>query len=148
MYPNFIPNGAMFNGIPYGMGNTIGNIGRIGATARGTGILSRLGFTGKSINWGGLLNNASKTLGVINQAIPLVKQAGPMFNNMKSMMRLASIFKDETDNSPRRNYNNQNNMQNFVNQSDNNQYQQNNQNNYDDNLVEQYQYNNSPNFFI
>ena len=57
------------------------------------GILS----TFKNINWGNLLNNASKTLNVVNQTIPLVRQAGPMLNNMKSMIKLATAFKDETD---------------------------------------------------
>lgn len=142
MYPNFIPGGPMmFNSVPYAMGGMT----RAGAAARGTGMLSKLGLAGKSINWGGLLNNASKTLGVVNQAIPLVKQAGPMFNNMKSMMRLASIFKDETDNSPRRN-SNQVNSQNYTSQNVNNQYSQDNTSKYND-LVDDYQYN-KPNFFI
>lgn len=142
MYPNFIPGGPMmFNSVPYAMGG----MARAGATTRGVGMLSKLGLAGKSINWGGLLNNASKTLGVVNQAIPLVKQAGPMFNNMKSMMRLASIFKDETDNYPRQN-NNQENMQNYTSQNVNNQYLQDNTSKYD-NLVSEYQYN-KPNFFI
>ena len=94
MYGNnyFMPYGMNY-GMPLGMGLR-------GATmVPKTGIIGRLGgVTGavKGINWGGLLNNASKTLGVINQAIPVVKQAGPMLNNMKSMMRLATAFKNET----------------------------------------------------
>lgn len=51
----------------------------------------------KNINWGGMINNASKTINVINQTIPIVKQAGPMVKNMKSVLKVASIFKDETD---------------------------------------------------
>jgi len=51
----------------------------------------------RNINWGNLLNNTSRALGVVNQAIPIVKQAGPMFSNMRSMLRLASAFKDVTD---------------------------------------------------
>ena len=94
MYGNnyFMPYGMNY-GMPLGMGlrgTTIAPKARI---------LGRLGgITGavKGINWGGLLNNASRTLGVINQAIPVVKQAGPMLNNMKSMMRLATAFKNET----------------------------------------------------
>lgn len=62
------------------------------------GLLSKLGIGSiRGINWSGLLTNTSKTLGVINQAIPVVKQVGPMINNMKSMMRLASAFKNETE---------------------------------------------------
>ena len=49
-----------------------------------------------------MINNTSKTLGIINQSIPIVKQVGPMMNNMKSMLRIASIFKDETDTPKRR----------------------------------------------
>ena len=85
MYPNnfYIPNQAT-RFMPNGLGiNTVKN----------GGIFSSL----KSINWGGLLNNANKTLNVVNQTIPLVRQAGPMINNMKSIIRLASAFKDETD---------------------------------------------------
>lgn len=94
MYGNnyFIPYGMNY-GAPLGMGL------RGASMLPKAGILGRLGgVTGavKGINWGGLLNNASRTLGVINQAIPVVKQAGPMLNNMKSMMRLATAFKNET----------------------------------------------------
>lgn len=83
-----------------------------GASAgRGLGLFSRLGSglsAFKGINWGGLITNTSKTLNVVNQAIPLVRQVGPMFNNVKSMMRLASVFKDETDVRPTRNSGNLN----------------------------------------
>lgn len=94
MYGNnyFMPYGMNY-GMPLGMGL------RRSSMVPKTGLLGRLGgVTGavKGINWGGLLNNASRTLGVINQAIPVVKQAGPMLNNMKSMMRLATAFKNET----------------------------------------------------
>ena len=74
--------------------------GMAGAGARGAGLFSRLGGAFgaiRSINWGGFINNASKTLGVINQTIPLVRQVGPMVGNMRSMLKLASVFKDETD---------------------------------------------------
>ena len=72
----------------------------ITSTAGKTGLLSKLtgGLSGiKTINWGGLINNTSKTLGIINQTIPLVRQVGPMVTNMKSMIKVASLFKDETD---------------------------------------------------
>lgn len=71
--------------------------------SKGLGLFSRLGNSMRAlrgVNWGGLITNASKTLNVVNQAIPLVRQVGPMVNNMKSMLRVASIFKDETDNNP------------------------------------------------
>jgi len=105
------PNGynMPFN-YSYGVPNIGMNLGRgIGANSipRTGGLFSRLLGGGnainagmgvsRGINWGGLLNNASKTLNVINQAIPVVKQVGPMYNNMKSMLKVASLFKDETD---------------------------------------------------
>ena len=64
------------------------------------GLFGRLGGIASAIrgvNWSGFINNASKTIGVINQTIPLVKQAGPMIRNVKSVMKIASVFKDETD---------------------------------------------------
>lgn len=84
-----------------GMGGSMLRAGSgIGGASRGLSLMSKLGngFSAlSSFNWGGFINNASKTLGVINQTIPLVKQVGPMVNNVKSMLRVASIFKDETD---------------------------------------------------
>lgn len=75
----------MFNGI-----NTVRGI-------RNINLFSKIRNGIKAINWTGLINNTSKTLGIINQTIPMVKQVGPMMNNMKSMLKLASVFKDETD---------------------------------------------------
>lgn len=66
-----------------------------------TGLFSRLGNSFgaiKNINWSNIINNTSRTLGVINQAIPIVKQTGPMLHNMRSMLKVASVFKDETSN--------------------------------------------------
>lgn len=81
----------------------ITSAGMMNGARAGGSLFSKLGagLSGiKSINWGGLINNTSKTLGIINQTIPLVKQVGPMVNNMKSMLRVASLFKDETDVKP------------------------------------------------
>ena len=108
--PFFIPgynpmmmNQNLIRGIP-SAANTLANT----ATRTSTGgLFSKLGssLSGiKAINWGGLINNTSKTLGIINQTIPLVRQVGPMVTNMKSMLRVASLFKDETD-PPAKNYN-------------------------------------------
>ena len=74
-------------------------------TARGSGILSslfggrasQLGGIPKTFNFSSLLTNTSKALGVVKDAIPIVKEVGPMFGNMKQMLKIASIFKDETD---------------------------------------------------
>ena len=43
----------------------------------------------KSINWGGLLDGTQKTLGIINQAIPIVYQVKPILTNAKTMFKIA-----------------------------------------------------------
>ena len=99
MYPNrFFPSNNFrignnfFNGmIP---SNQILHIAN--KTPKNIGIFSKITNGFRSLNWGGLLNNANKTLNVVNQAIPLVRQAGPMVNNMKSMIRIAKAFGSET----------------------------------------------------
>ncbi len=72
------------------------------------GLLSRIGNTIKSVNWSNLLNGADRTLGLVNQTIPLVREAKPMFSNMKSMVKLAKAFRNET--SPQRNNIQRNNI--------------------------------------
>ena len=88
--------------VPPMTGNMMGPM--IGAPLRsgGGGLRSLLGLgrmsTGTSgFNFASLLNGASKTLGVVKDAIPVVKEVGPMMNNMRSMLKIASVFKDETD---------------------------------------------------
>ena len=86
------------------LGGALGGASRMAGGAMRGGLFGRLGGIASAIrgvNWGGFINNASKTIGVINQTIPLVKQVGPVMNNMKSMLRVASAFKDETDRSYR-----------------------------------------------
>lgn len=83
------------NMMPLMMRNSIGG----NMLARGN-IFSKIASTFsnlKNYNWSGLINNTSKTLGIINQTIPLVRQVKPVMNNVRSMMKIASIFKDETD---------------------------------------------------
>ena len=41
-----------------------------------------------AINWGSILNNTQKTLGIINQAIPVYHQVKPMWNNARTMFRV------------------------------------------------------------
>ena len=43
----------------------------------------------KNFSWGNFLDGTQKTLGVINQAIPIVYQVKPIFNNAKTMFRIA-----------------------------------------------------------
>ena len=44
------------------------------------------------INWGTLLTNTQKTLGVINQAIPIFYQFGPIVRNAKTMFKVMGEF--------------------------------------------------------
>lgn len=79
----------------------LGNITSRGGLSSLFGLGRQTGnlLTTRSFNLGNFLNGASKTLGVVKEAIPIVKEIGPMIGNMKQMMKIASIFKDETETS-------------------------------------------------
>ena len=51
------------------------------------------GMLSRGINWSTILNNTQRTLGIINQAIPVVKQMSPIVNNAKTMFRVMNEFK-------------------------------------------------------
>ncbi|MDD4036397.1 MAG: VrrA/YqfQ family protein [Bacilli bacterium] len=55
------------------------------------------------INWSNILNNTQKTLGIINQAIPICYQIGPIYRNAKTMFRVASEI-NKTNNTTTNNY--------------------------------------------
>ena len=55
------------------------------------GLLSRIFRNG--INWSTILTNAQKTLNIVNQTIPVVKQIGPVVNNAKTMFKVMNEFK-------------------------------------------------------
>lgn len=133
MYPNGFYNMPFVN--PYNA------VGAASALPRTGGLLSRLGL--RNINFGNILTNTSKTLNVINQAIPVVKQVGPMFNNMKSILKVASLFNDATTPSNNKNSNTQSN--NNTNNSSNNKVNNETSN---ENTITNNGYSNSPNFFI
>lgn len=133
MYPNGFYNMPFVN--PY---NAVGAASTLPRTG---GLLSRLGL--RNINFGNILTNTSKTLNVINQAIPVVKQVGPMFNNMKSILKVASLFNDATTPSNNKNSNTQSN--NNTNNSSNNKVNNETSN---ENTITNNSYSNSPNFFI
>ena len=148
MFPNGynMPIYPSFNAPNMGLGMGIRSLPRTG------GLFSRLGLGNtmggissipRGINWQGLLGSASRALNVINQAIPVVKQVGPMYNNMKSMLKVASLFKDETDPTPRK-INNNININNNTNNNDTSQTI----NEDKENTITTNSYSNSPNFFI
>ena len=89
MAPNMMRS-SLGSGIGGGFRSLLGLTPRMG---------SSIGTAGRGINWASLLNNTSKTIGVVKEAIPIVKEVGPMMNNMRSMFKIASVFKDETDTS-------------------------------------------------
>ena len=101
---------------------------------RGAPAVSALGGATKAstFTFTGLLNGASKTLGVINQAIPVFYQIKPIINNAKTMYRVA---KEINSNDRKNNNTSINNSNNSYDASSNNV-----SNNSDDI--------NKPNFFI
>ena len=71
--------------------------------ARPQGIFSGLRNLTKGVTLTGFLDDAQKTLGVINQAIPIVHQVGPIITNAKTMFKIADVI-----NTPDKSYNNSN----------------------------------------
>lgn len=52
----------------------------------------------KGINWSGILDGTQKTLGVINQAIPIIYQVKPVISNAKTMFRIADEIRKPNNN--------------------------------------------------
>lgn len=71
--------------------------------ARPQGMFSGLKNLTKGVTLTGFLDGAQKTLGVINQAIPIVHQVGPMITNAKTIFKIADVI-----NTPDKSYNNSN----------------------------------------
>jgi len=46
-----------------------------------------------NLKFSSILNGTQKTLGIVNQALPLIKQAGPVINNAKTMFKVMNEFK-------------------------------------------------------
>ena len=51
----------------------------------------------KNVKWSSLLDGTSKTLGVINQAIPIVYQVKPFVNNAKTIFKIANEINTPTE---------------------------------------------------
>lgn len=58
------------------------------------GLFSRFSSMAKGFSFSSFLDGTQKTLGVINQAIPLVYQVRPIFKNAKTMFRIADELKN------------------------------------------------------
>jgi len=68
------------------------NSGLRGASSLGkAGLFSSI----RGLNWGNLLSNTQKTLGIINQAIPIVYQVKPIMNNARTMFRVMGAMKED-----------------------------------------------------
>ena len=54
----------------------------------------------KDFSWNNILNNTQRTLGIINQAIPLIYQVRPLVTNARTLFRVANAIneKDEISN--------------------------------------------------
>ena len=50
----------------------------------------------KRMNLSNILDGTQKTLSIINQAIPVIYQVKPLYQNMKTAFKLVNVFKDET----------------------------------------------------
>ena len=101
-----VPNTNAFRAVPNmgGATRSPGLLSRLlgGSAASSPGITSGLAGTGgalKTFSWSGLLNSASKTLGVINQAIPVVTQIKPIWNNAKTMFRVMKAVNSDSKSS-------------------------------------------------
>ena len=83
------------------------------------GILGGILNSVRGINWSGMLSNIQKTLGVVNQAIPMVKQVSPMIGNAKTMFKIMNEFKkvDTPVNNIQNSQNNNKKVENQVNAS-------------------------------
>ena len=51
----------------------------------------------RGINWNNILNNTQRTLGIINQAIPIVYQVKPLLSNARTLFRVASALNSNDD---------------------------------------------------
>lgn len=81
-----------------GLGKMGSSAGLASKSGIGRGLLSKFSFSG-------FLNGASKTLNVVNQAIPIFYQVKPMFNNAKTMFKIMGAVKDDSPRTVSRNSN-------------------------------------------
>lgn len=71
-----------------------GSVGGAGASGIGAGKVGLAGLLSK-FSFSGFLNGASKTLNVVNQAIPIFYQVKPIINNAKTMFKIMNVVKDD-----------------------------------------------------
>ena len=89
-----VPNYSYIRNIPI-MPNYITPTPRVNSWF---GKRSFINTTTPKITFSGILNGTSKTLGVINQAIPVFYQIKPIWNNAKTMIRIAKGLRNTETN--------------------------------------------------
>lgn len=57
-----------------------------------TGLLSSL-FSGRNFSLSSIMSGTQKTLNLVNQAIPVIKQVSPVVRNAKTMFKVMNEFK-------------------------------------------------------
>ena len=75
-------------------------INGISQATRTGGLFSRIG--GSKLTLSGILNGAQKTIGTVNQIVPLYNQVKPMFQNSKILLNVARGLKGENNSSRNR----------------------------------------------
>jgi len=73
----------------------------IASKSASTGFLAKT--AGSKITLSGILNGAQKTIGTVNQIVPLYNQIKPMFQNSKILLNVARGIKS-TNLTPKRNF--------------------------------------------
>lgn len=54
----------------------------------------------RGLNFGEILNSTQKTLNVVNQAIPIFYQIKPLWNNTKTIFRIANAINNDDKKTP------------------------------------------------
>lgn len=106
------------------MTRNLGGLARtanIGGAGINTTVAGKTGLAGllSKFSFSGFLNGASKTLNVVNQAIPIFYQVKPIINNAKTMFRIMGAVKDD-DHSKKNTVNNSKNYNNTSNRTSSN----------------------------
>lgn len=123
----------------------ISNASRVGSTLASSSAANGIGkgLLGK-FSFSGFLNGASKTLNVVNQAIPIFYQVKPMINNAKTMFRIMGAVK--SDDSPK--VTAKQNIQSNNKTTSSNSSIANKNNSYSEPIIEKERENDNPVFFI
>lgn len=101
-YTYFNPSSSFMRAAPLNPGimSTAAPLPRFSSLLGGSKLGSAAATTAgaSKVTFSGILNGASKTLGVINQAIPVFYQVKPIWNNARTMFRVVKEInsKDKT----------------------------------------------------